>query len=57
MPEGFSPALVRDAQIYAAQHDVELTEAITRLLEQDSVANLDADLLSNESGTFGGLWI
>ncbi len=57
MPEGFSLALVRDAQIYAAQHDVELTEAITRLLLRDSVGELDTDLLSNESGTLGGLWI
>ena len=57
MPEGISPALVRDAQMYAAQHDVELSEAITRLLLQDSVGELDADLLSNESDTFGGLWI
>ena len=57
MPEEISPALVRDAQMYAAQHDVELPEAITRLLLQDSVGELDADLLSNESGTFGGIWI
>ena len=43
--------------MYAAQHDVELPEAITRLLLQESVGELDADLLSNESGTFGGIWI
>ena len=57
MPEGVSPALVQDAQWYAAHYDVELSEAITRLLMQDSVGELDAELLSNESGTFGGLWI
>ena len=43
--------------MWAAQHDVELSEAITQLLMQDTVGELDADLLSNESGTFGGLWI
>ena len=57
IPEGVSPALVRDAQMYAARHDVGLSEALTRLLMQDSVGDMDADLLSNESGTFGGLWI
>ena len=57
MPEGISTALARDARMYAEQHDVELSEAITRLLMQDSVGELDVDLLSNESGTFGGLWI
>ena len=57
MPGGVSPALVRDAQMYAAQHDVELSEAVPRLLLQDSVGKLDSNLLSNEAGTFGGLWI
>ena len=56
MPEGISPALARDARMYAAQHDVELSEATARLLMQDTVGELE-DLLYEESATFGGLWV
>lgn len=56
MPEGVSTDLARDARIYAAQHGVELSEAIARLLMQDTVGELEI-LLYEESGTFGGLWI
>lgn len=56
MPEGVSPALARDARMYAEQHGVELSEAITRLLMQDTVRELE-NLLYRESDTFGGLWI
>lgn len=57
VPEGVSPDRARDARMYAAQHNVELSEAITRLLLQDSVEELEADLFYNEPDTFGGLWI
>jgi len=56
MPEGVSTDLARDARMYAEQHDVELSEAIARLLMQDTVGELEI-LLYEESGTFGGLWI
>ena len=56
MSEGIPPALARDARMYAEQHGVELSEAITRLLMQDKVEELE-NLLYEESGTFGGLWV
>ena len=56
IPEGVSPALVQGARMYAEQHGVELSEAITRLLMQDTVEEPE-NLLYRESGTFGGLWI
>ena len=55
MPEGISPALARDARMYAEQHGVELSEAITRLLMQDTVGDLADLLYEDEPDTFGGL--
>ncbi len=55
--EGVSPALVRDAQMYADQFGVSLEEALTRLMLQEPVGKLGADLEANESDTFAGLWI
>ena len=46
-----------DAQSYASDYDVTLQEAKRRLGLQESAGALQADLLSNESSTFGGLWI
>ena len=55
MPEGISPALARDARMYAEQHGVELSEAITRLLMQDTVGELEDLLYEDESGILRGI--
>ena len=52
-----SPALLMDARSYAADYGVELDEAIGRLIGQEAIGELDQELQSNESATFGGLWI
>jgi len=52
---GASPTLALDARTHAEQHDSKLS--ITRLLMQDTVGELEADLLYDEPGTFGGLWV
>ena len=57
IPEGVSPALVVDAQMYAADYGVELSEAIRRLTLQDPIGKLGATLESNEADTLGGFWI
>ena len=57
IPEGVSLALVVDAQMYAADFGVELSEAIRRLTLQDPIGKLGATLESNEADTLGGFWI
>ena len=57
IPEGVSRALAQDAQWYAAQFGVELSEAIRRLTLQETIGELGATLESNEKGTLGGIWI
>ena len=46
-----------DAAMYASDYEVTLQEAKRRLGLQDSAGALQAELLANESSTFGGLWI
>lgn len=46
-----------DARQYASDYGVSLEEAKRRLTLQESVGALQAELLANESSTFGGLWI
>ena len=57
IPEGVSPALAMDAQYYAKDYGVELSEAIRRLTLQEPIGKLGATLESNEAGTLGGFWI
>ena len=57
LPEGVSPALARDAQWYADHHGVELSEAITRLMLQDEIGVLGAEIESREADTLAGFWI
>ena len=59
-PESFtdvSPALVEDARYYADAYGVSLNEAVGRLAGQEAISDLGWELESNESATFGGLWI
>ena len=57
LPEGVSPALAPDAQMYADQFGVDLQEAITRLTLQEPIGVLGAELEANEADTLAGLWI
>ena len=57
IPEGVSPALAQDAQMYAEDFGVELTEAIRRLTLQEPIGRLGGTLESNEADTLGGFWI
>ena len=57
LPEGVSPALVQDAQMYAEQYGVDLGEAVTRLMLQEPAGKLGAALREHEVDTFAGLWI
>lgn len=47
----------RDAQAYATRYGTTLKEATRRLNLQDTVGDLEEQLVSNESDTFAGLWI
>lgn len=57
LPEGVSPALVQDAQMYAEQYGVELGEAVPRLMLQEPAGKLGAALREHEGDTFACLWI
>ena len=57
LPEGVSPALVQDAQMYAEQYGVDLEEAVTRLMLQELAGKIGAALREHEGDTFAGLWI
>ena len=57
LPEGVSPGLVRDAQMYADQFGVDLQEAITRLMLQEPAGELGAALEAHEGGALSGFWI
>ena len=52
-----SDALLMDARHYAADFGVDVDEAVRRLTAQGGIGQLGAELESNESSTFGGLWI
>ena len=52
-----SEALLMDARHYAADFGVDVDEAVRRLTAQGGIGQLGAELESNESSTFGGLWI
>ena len=49
--------MAMDAQYYAKDYGVELSEAIRRLTLQEPIGKLGATLESNEAGTLGGFWI
>ncbi len=50
-------ALTLDAQVYAKDNRVSVTEALRRLELQKVVGALNAELSSTQPGTFAGLWI
>jgi hypothetical protein len=61
-PENDAPifegdALLLDAQGYADEHGLELSEAVRRLQLQEPAGELNAELLAKESATFAGAWI
>jgi len=49
--------LLFDAQVYASNMNVSVDEAILRFQLQDIAGDLDAELTTNETETFAGLWI
>ncbi|HJH27157.1 MAG TPA: hypothetical protein C5S37_10425 [Methanophagales archaeon] len=57
--DGANPAkeLLFDAQVYASNMNVSVEEAILRFQLQDIAGDLDAELTTNETETFAGLWI
>ena len=57
--DGANPAkeLLFDAQVYASNMNVSVDEAILRFQLQDIAGELDAELTTNETETFAGLWI
>ncbi len=57
--DGANPAkeLLFDAQVYASNMNVSVDEAILRFQLQDIAGDLDAELTTNETETFAGLWI
>ena len=57
LPEGVSPALAQDAQWYADQYGVSLEEAISRLMLQNTIGELGAEIESKEADTLAGFWI
>ena len=57
LPDGVSPALAQDAQWYADQYGVSLEEAINRLILQDEIGELGAEIESREADTLAGFWI
>lgn len=50
-------AYLPDAEAYAKAFNVDVDEALRRLLLQDKIAALNTLLQSKESSTFAGLWI
>ncbi len=56
-PPGGDGGLARDAESYASDTGVSEEEALRRLILQDEVGDLNAQLVSGEQGAFGGLWI
>lgn len=50
-------ALLLDAQGYADEHGIDLSEAVHRLQLQEPAGELNAELVANESTTFAGAWI
>lgn len=50
-------AVIYDAQMYAADQNISLEEALQRLKLQDLIGELNAELALKEKTTFCGLWI
>src|SRR5665648_663558 len=46
-----------DAQIYASNNNISTEEALRRFQLQDIAGKLDAELTTNETETFAGLWV
>src|SRR5665648_729957 len=49
--------LLYDAQIYASNNNISTEEALRRFQLQDIAGKLDAELTTNETETFAGLWV
>jgi hypothetical protein len=49
--------LAQDAKVYAADQNIDLTEAFRRLRLQPTVGALSAELDIKERDSFAGLWI
>jgi hypothetical protein len=49
--------ITRDAEMYASKFGVDIDTAIHRLMIQDLIGDLDAELSANEASTYAGLWI
>lgn len=56
-PEDDLSPIERDAQHYAEQYGIELSEAVTRLMLQDEIGELGAEIDSKEADTLAGYWI
>lgn len=50
-------AFLQDAQLFAEQRGIELSEALSRLQSQDDVGTLQVKLAEEQAETFAGLWI
>jgi hypothetical protein len=50
-------AVMQDAQGYAEEYGISNDEAVSRLMLQDSIGELNAALTLSERDTFGGLWV
>jgi len=57
VPSNDTDPLLFDAQVYASNMNVSVEEAILRFQLQDIAGDLDAELTTNETETFAGLWI
>ena len=57
LPEGVSPALLKDAQSYADDFGVELGEAVVRLSGQEMIGGLGSEIQTLEPDTYAGHWI
>ena len=56
-PERQLSPIERDAQHYAEQFGIELSEAVTRLTLQEPIGKMGAAIEASEKDTFAGLWI
>ena len=56
-PERELSPIEQDAQHYAEQYGIELSEAVTRLLLQEPIGKLGAELEDKEADTLAGFWI
>ena len=56
-PERELSPIEQDAQHYAEQYGIELSEAVARLMLQEPIGEMGAAIEANEKDTFAGLWI